>query len=94
MIRDIDWDHDVSGRVRPGGDRRSDTWVLYMHGFGSSQQGDKAEFFRQRCLEVGLAFDRDHFGRAVDIGHDSVPGRAFTRAWIRGRKMLKEIMCI
>ncbi len=30
--------------------------ILYLHGFGSSQQGEKAEFFRQRSLEEGLAF--------------------------------------
>lgn len=30
--------------------------VLYFHGFGSSQDGDKAEFFRARALADGYAF--------------------------------------
>jgi pimeloyl-ACP methyl ester carboxylesterase len=30
--------------------------VLYLHGFGSSQQGDKAEFFRRRFTAEGLRF--------------------------------------
>lgn len=30
--------------------------VLYMHGFASSQAGEKVEFFRQHFLERGLAF--------------------------------------
>ncbi len=30
--------------------------VLYLHGFGSQQQGTKAEFFRRRCLGSGVAF--------------------------------------
>lgn len=30
--------------------------VLYLHGFGSVQTGEKAEFFRQRALESGFAF--------------------------------------
>jgi pimeloyl-ACP methyl ester carboxylesterase len=30
--------------------------LLYLHGFGSTQSGDKAEFFRARALAAGLAF--------------------------------------
>ncbi len=30
--------------------------MLYMHGFGSSQSGDKADLFRERCVARGLAF--------------------------------------
>jgi pimeloyl-ACP methyl ester carboxylesterase len=30
--------------------------VLYLHGFGSRQEGEKATFFRARALESGLAF--------------------------------------
>lgn len=30
--------------------------VLYLHGFGSAQSGEKAEYFRVRALESGLAF--------------------------------------
>jgi len=29
---------------------------LYLHGFGSVQTGEKADFFRQRALESGFAF--------------------------------------
>ena len=34
----------------------SQTAVLYAHGFGSSQSGEKAEFFRQRFCEAGFTF--------------------------------------
>ncbi|HEY0512146.1 MAG TPA: alpha/beta fold hydrolase [Thermoanaerobaculia bacterium] len=30
--------------------------VLYLHGFGSEQSGEKAEFFRARALAAGFAF--------------------------------------
>ena len=30
--------------------------LLYLHGFGSSQDGEKAAFFRARALDRGLAF--------------------------------------
>lgn len=30
--------------------------ILYLHGFGSMQTGEKADFFRQRALESGFAF--------------------------------------
>ena len=30
--------------------------VVYVHGFGSSQKGEKAEFFRRRCLAFGFDF--------------------------------------
>lgn len=30
--------------------------ILYLHGFGSRQSGEKAEFFRQRTLDAGLGF--------------------------------------
>ena len=33
----------------------SSTAVLYLHGFGSRQSGTKAEFFRRRFLDLGLA---------------------------------------
>jgi pimeloyl-ACP methyl ester carboxylesterase len=32
------------------------TTVLYLHGFGSSQEGEKAEYFRDRVVESGRAF--------------------------------------
>jgi pimeloyl-ACP methyl ester carboxylesterase len=30
--------------------------ILYLHGFGSKQSGEKATYFRQRALEAGWAF--------------------------------------
>jgi uncharacterized protein len=36
--------------------RQNGLCVLYLHGFGSIQTGEKAEFFRQRALESGFAF--------------------------------------
>jgi alpha-beta hydrolase superfamily lysophospholipase len=36
---------------QPGGEA-----VLYLHGFGSSQGGTKAAFFRERFVEAGFAF--------------------------------------
>ena len=33
-----------------------DVAVLYLHGFGSQQDGEKANFFRQQALAAGLAF--------------------------------------
>lgn len=33
-----------------------DFCFLYLHGFGSVQTGEKADFFRQRALEGGFAF--------------------------------------
>ena len=43
--------------ARPGGAPGAEsTVVLYLHGFGSSQSGEKAELFRARSLERGIAF--------------------------------------
>lgn len=42
--------------TRPQDAANPGTWVLYLHGFGSSQAGDKAEFFRARCVELGVPF--------------------------------------
>ncbi len=36
--------------------RFRDLCILYLHGFGSVQNGEKADFFRQRALESGFAF--------------------------------------
>jgi pimeloyl-ACP methyl ester carboxylesterase len=35
---------------------REPTTILYLHGFGSSQGGEKAEFFRERAVDRGFAF--------------------------------------
>ncbi|HEX9732664.1 MAG TPA: alpha/beta fold hydrolase [Thermoanaerobaculia bacterium] len=40
----------------PAGARESPLVVLYLHGFGSSQEGTKAAFFRRRAVADGLAF--------------------------------------
>lgn len=40
----------------PPDGRQNGLCVLYLHGFGSVQTGEKAEFFRQRALEEGFAF--------------------------------------
>jgi pimeloyl-ACP methyl ester carboxylesterase len=42
--------------VRYGAPEGAEAAVLYLHGFGSRQEGTKAEFFRQRFLAAGLAF--------------------------------------
>jgi len=39
-----------------GGADGSNCAVLYFHGFGSDQLGEKADFFRSRALAAGLAF--------------------------------------
>lgn len=41
---------------RPSAPRRDDLCILYTHGFGSSQDGEKARFFRRRALADGLSF--------------------------------------
>ena len=42
--------------------------VLYLHGFGSSQEGDKAELFRRRCLERRVGFCSFDFQGHGDSG--------------------------
>lgn len=48
--------------------------VLYLHGFGSDQWGEKADFFRRQALEEGLGFCSFDFqghgrsgGRMIDL---------------------------
>ncbi len=41
---------------RAGSGRTADLCVLYLHGFGSSQSGEKADFFRRSFLDHGLDF--------------------------------------
>lgn len=50
----------------------TDTCVLYAHGFASKRRGEKADFFRARFLDVGLAFCRFDFR-----GHGDSGGRLF-----------------
>ena len=42
--------------VRPAGERRSRFAFLYLHGFGSAQAGEKADFFRERAVADGVPF--------------------------------------
>jgi len=47
----------LSFRLDEPAERRPGTpTILYLHGFGSSQEGEKADFFRQQALAAGLAF--------------------------------------
>jgi pimeloyl-ACP methyl ester carboxylesterase len=40
----------------PQGPERSGLCFLYLHGFGSVQTGEKADFFRRRAVESGFPF--------------------------------------
>nr|MDP9122381.1 alpha/beta hydrolase [Acidobacteriota bacterium] len=40
----------------PEGGGRPSLCLLYLHGFGSNQRGEKAEFFRRQALAGGFAF--------------------------------------
>jgi pimeloyl-ACP methyl ester carboxylesterase len=40
----------------PAGPETARPCFLYLHGFGSEQSGEKAEFFRQRALASGFGF--------------------------------------
>jgi len=42
--------------------------ILYLHGFGSSQSGDKATFFRQQAVALGLTFCSFDFQGHGDSG--------------------------
>jgi len=42
--------------VRPAGERPARFAYLYLHGFGSAQSGEKADFFRERALADGIPF--------------------------------------
>ena len=42
--------------AEPAGGRRSRFAFLYMHGFGSAQSGEKADFFRARAVASGIPF--------------------------------------
>jgi pimeloyl-ACP methyl ester carboxylesterase len=42
---------------RPAGDPAREPFaILYLHGFGSAQAGEKGTFFRERAVEAGFAF--------------------------------------
>lgn len=42
--------------AEPAGARKPRFAFLYLHGFGSAQSGEKADYFRRRALEAGLPF--------------------------------------
>jgi pimeloyl-ACP methyl ester carboxylesterase len=48
--------------------RSSDFAILYLHGFGSSQSGEKASYFRERAVEAGWAFCSFDFRGHGDSG--------------------------
>lgn len=54
--------------ARPGGEVRSRFAFLYLHGFGSTQSGEKADFFRQRALIEGIPFCSFDFQGHGDSG--------------------------
>lgn len=63
---------------RPAGEPRG--WILYLHGFRSSQSGEKAEFFRERAVEDGFAFcsyDSRGHGESGGELEDVTPSRNF-----------------
>jgi pimeloyl-ACP methyl ester carboxylesterase len=74
---------------RPAGEPRG--WILYLHGFRSSQSGEKATFFRERAVEDGFAFcSYDSRGHGESDGEisDVTPSRNFedlsrVRGWYR-----------
>jgi len=75
--------------TRPTGEPRG--WILYLHGFRSSQSGEKAAFFRERAGEDGIAFcsydSRGHGESGGEI-RDVTPSRNFqdlsrVRGWYR-----------
>jgi pimeloyl-ACP methyl ester carboxylesterase len=54
--------------ARPAAAAERPLCLLYLHGFGSSQSGEKAEFFRRRALAAGLAFCSFDFEGHGDSG--------------------------
>ncbi len=42
--------------AEPAGVRRARFTFLYLHGFGSAQSGEKADFFRARAVAAGVPF--------------------------------------
>jgi pimeloyl-ACP methyl ester carboxylesterase len=81
-------------RFRPASEgTRAPFCVLYLHGFGSAQSGEKAEHFRARAAERGLpfcSFDlRGHGGsdgslRSLTFAH-CLEDLAAVRSWLEQR---------
>ena len=73
--------------------RAPDLAVLYMHGFASSQSGQKAAFFRRRFLDLGLtvcSFDFRGHGDSGGTMRDLTLSRNLTDAG-RVHKHLREL---
>ena len=74
--------------------------ILYLHGFGSHQAGEKAEFFRQCALAAGFAFcsfDFEGHGESGGAMRDLTLTRnlaniARVHAWLRRRG--EERLCL
>ncbi len=49
-------DEPPRGTAAGSGGERPPFCILYLHGFGSRQEAEKADFFRHRALEAGLPF--------------------------------------
>jgi pimeloyl-ACP methyl ester carboxylesterase len=62
----------------PAGGRRSRFAFLYLHGFGSTQSGEKADFFRARAAAAGLPFCSFDFQGHGESG-GTMRGLTFTR---------------
>ncbi len=73
--------------------RRAPLALLYLHGFGSRQEGEKATFFRARALASGWAFcSFDFRGHGASEGtmreltlSRNLADVAAVRAWLRER---------
>jgi pimeloyl-ACP methyl ester carboxylesterase len=62
----------------PRADASGHPSILYLHGFGSEQSGEKAEFFRRRALDAGLGFCSFDFQGHGQSGGD-LTGLTLTR---------------
>ena len=78
-------------RCLPAASGRQPGAFLYLHGFGSSQRGEKAEFFRSRALECGFAFvsvDFQGHGESGGTMHDLTVSRCLRD----GKRALDELL--
>jgi pimeloyl-ACP methyl ester carboxylesterase len=78
---------------RPAAAAEPPLCLLYLHGFGSTQAGEKAEFFRRRALAAGFAFcsfDFEGHGQSGGTMRDLTLTRNLANiervhAWLRER---------
>ncbi|MDY7095911.1 MAG: alpha/beta hydrolase [Acidobacteriota bacterium] len=74
-----DTEHHLAVRLdESAGEGSKGRAVLYLHGFGSSQEAEKAEFFRRRALEAGMSFCSLDF-RGHGASDDDLEGLTLTR---------------